>query len=450
MSELTPRRLILAQVLVTCGPSIALLGMGRGTAAALWYLGTLLPIVIYSAAGKDAWPAGAITIATIPLLMVIRDYFSYSSAFAVLALGVAVYGFATPQRLLDLFRNRVVFGLLAALSLYWMLSAAITVDVFANIRAVELALAVTSVYLLGQSRKWLAASLNGLILCTLLVSIGLLPFGDRLGAARIGDISLGNPVRTGFLCALALLLAFADRGRWLQLEKARRSILVIVAASSCALALSTSRGGWAVAAAALCAVAVLDRRSRVHLLGSGAVVAIALIVVLQSSRGATVVRYFEKMASSDRTILQRTSGRSDQWLAFPQVVWASPLWGHGLGAGRRISYEYTGVGRPWHSLYLHVGTETGLIGMSILGMLLYRIAVRCRSHRRATGETLPAAALVGFATVGITVIGFDAISGIYVGLALLAGDLRSVYVMTPLLPRTTEEVYGSASPVLPL
>lgn len=88
--------------------------------------------------------------------------------------------------------------------------------------------------------------------------------------------------------------------------------------------------------------------------------------------------------------------------------------------------------------------------MTVLGVLLYRIGVRCRNHRRTTGETLPAAALTGFVTVGVTVIGFDAISGIYLGLALLAGDLRSVYIMTPLIPRTSEDVYGSARPVLPL
>lgn len=447
MRDFDPRRLLLTQVLFTCAPVILLLGAGRSSAAALWYLGSLLTIVIYSAAAKRAWPAGALIVATVPLLMVIRDYFSYSSAFAVLALGVAVYAVAMPRSVVELTRNRTVCGLLGALFLFWAFSALLTGDAFTNIRAVELVLAVANVYLLGHSRRWLSASLNGLVLCTVLVSIGLLPFGDRLGAAQIGDISLGNPARTGFLSALALLLAFADRGRWLQLETARRWIFVIVAASSCTLALSTSRGGWAVAIVMLCSIAVLDQRSRRHVMSSALITLVALVAVLQTSRGATIIRYFEKAMSSERSVLARTSGRSDQWRVFPAVVWASPIWGHGLGTGRQISYQYTGVGRPWHSLYLHVGTESGLLGLAILGGLMITIGRRCRAHRQMTSESLPLAALFGFATIGITVIGFDAISGIYVGLALLGGDLRSLYVVVPLHVQSAPAIAGPVGTV---
>ncbi|MBL8291805.1 MAG: O-antigen ligase family protein [Bryobacterales bacterium] len=447
MTDLVPRRLLLIQVLITCGPPVLLLSSGRSSAAAIWYFGVLLAIVLCSAAGKRAAPGGALIVATIPLLMVIRDYFSYSSVFAVLAVGVAVYVFAMPQSVAELTRNRTAFGPLAALSLFWALSAITTGDVLTNIRALELALAVANVYLLGHSRRWLGASLNGLVLCTFLVSLGLLPFGERLGAAQIGEISLGNPARTGFLSALVLLLAFADRGRWLLLEAARRWIFVIVAAASCTLALSTSRGGWAVAVVMLCSIAVLDRRSRTHVMNSAVITLVAVVVVLQTARGTTVIRYFDKVMSSERSVLARTSGRSDQWRVFPTVVWDSPVWGHGFGAGRRTSYEYTGVGRDFHSLYLHVGTETGLLGLAILAYLMASIGRRCRDHRRMTSETLPLAALLGFATIGITVNGFDAISGVYVGLALLGGDLRSLYVVVPTPHQSAEALDSTAETV---
>jgi len=43
--------------------------------------------------------------------------------------------------------------------------------------------------------------------------------------------------------------------------------------------------------------------------------------------------------------------------------------GFGPGSGKAVSLRYTSLGKPWHSLYLQVGVELGLIGLGALAWL---------------------------------------------------------------------------------
>jgi O-antigen ligase len=106
----------------------------------------------------------------------------------------------------------------------------------------------------------------------------------------------------------------------------------------------------------------------------------------------------------------------------PAVLHESLLWGYGPGLGYEVSRRFTKEGKPWHSLYLLVGAETGVPGMMALLVLLGMLAVRGVRHLRASGEIVPLMALLSFAFIGVSVSGIDAISGVFLGYAFGGGD----------------------------
>ena len=73
----------------------------------------------------------------------------------------------------------------------------------------------------------------------------------------------------------------------------------------------------------------------------------------------------------------------------------------------------------WHSLYMHVGVETGMIGLIMLAGFLMILIYRGYLYRQATGNIVALIDILGFMTIGISVVGIDAITGIYLGLAFL-------------------------------
>src|ERR1039457_2294265 len=76
----------------------------------------------------------------------------------------------------------------------------------------------------------------------------------------------------------------------------------------------------------------------------------------------------------------------DQWESFPAVFFDSPIWGFGPGSGKAVSLHYTKEGKTWHSLYLLVGVETGLIGLIGLMFLLGALTRRGIAHWRTRRE----------------------------------------------------------------
>src|ERR1019366_10267652 len=102
--------------------------------------------------------------------------------------------------------------------LYWWSSILYTGDFTSNMRLLDYILSSTAIYFLANRRSWLATALVGLGLSGSVLAVSLLPYGDRLGAADIDSIHVGNPVLMGVPSAMVLLLALADNGRWLLLE----------------------------------------------------------------------------------------------------------------------------------------------------------------------------------------------------------------------------------------
>jgi O-antigen ligase len=256
--------------------------------------------------------------------------------------------------------------------------------------------------------------------------VGLFPYGDRLGSVRMGSISLGNPVAYGLAAALIFLLCVAEAGRWLGLERYPTARFLLSLVSAAFLVLSTSRGSWLVAIVGVLTVLFLGNRFRKAALWIVVLVpVIAIAAVLSTGRGADVARFYNKVASPDTNLSQKTTGRINQWERLPQAFASSPVWGHGGGSGATVYHDLGGSQLEWHSVYLQLLVETGSIGFLIFAVIMLGIGLRTHEHRRTTSEIVPLLALYCYLTIGLSISAFDAISGVYVGLALLGGDYRS-------------------------
>ena len=192
---------------------------------------------------------------------------------------------------------------------------------------------------------------------------------------------------------------------------------------------STSRASWLVAAVSLLIILFLDRSRRRLALVSIALLGVATAIAVHTERGTFVTAWYERTFSPQRTLLQKTSGRSDQWVLLPAVMKDAPIWGFGPGAGPRIYAQYSlleptvqfrrGHEMAWHSLYQQIAVETGILGIVVLLIL---IALMLKSGYRAwreRGELTPLLGAVGFIIVAGTVSGMDPASGMFVGFALL-------------------------------
>ena len=152
-----------------------------------------------------------------------------------------------------------------------------------------------------------------------------------------------------------------------------------------------------------------------------------------------IAHVFNKTVDSDRSLANRTSGRSAQWEAIPILFPLSPIWGYGPGSAKDVDYTYTHRHLLFHSLYLDVIVETGLLGfiplICVLGLLLRRAIL----HLRRFGEVTPLVGVVAFMLIGMSVTAFDCISGVFLGLAFMSREQRPRFLAREMLIRTVEE-----------
>jgi len=299
-----------------------------------------------------------------------------------------------------------------------------------NSRMLELSFGAAMIVLLGSRRSYLRVAMTGIAVTVLLTALGLAPHsGARLGQAEIGTTSMGNPILIGLSSALVVLMALANRGEGLvsgRMNFLRWPFLMI---GTIVLVLSTSRGSWAVMLAGLAAMFAFAQRDRARI--AGALTAVVAVIALLAASGLAdpAIEYLNRVTSSERTLVQKTTGRFDQWQKFPEVFAKAPVWGHGPGSGNSAYEAISGRNLSWHSLYLHIGVETGLFGLFSLGTILGVLLVRGMRHARLTGEVGPLMGCVCFATIGMSVTGFDAVSGIYLGYGFLGMNFAGMRVI---------------------
>jgi O-antigen ligase len=423
VAKLHPR--VLLEVAICVMPTMTLVGFGKLYAGSRWLFIWLTLFMLYHFLARKPIQAIALIVALVPTIMLVRGAFYYSAPIVISVAAVFMQVALSPEELVSLKRNKMLVALLSFAVIYWWLSFIKSGDYSSNIRILELSFIATSVYLMGNHRSYLATAIVGLAFSVICEGAGLLPFGDRLG---------GNPIAIGLSATFIFLFAIVDRGQWLFVEKHRisRSLLAVLAAAC--LVLSTSRGSWLVALVGLLVILIFNKESRGLLLTTVLLVTVLIAILLQSSRGPVVKHYFDNATDSDKSLAKRTTGRADQWQSFPRVLGDSPLWGFGPGSGKAVSLRYTKEGKPWHALYLLIGTETGLIGLICLAGFLGTLLRRGLVHWRSCGELGPLLALICFMIIGVSVSGIDAISGVFLGFAFVGSDLLMIRVRHVVMP----------------
>lgn len=412
---------IVAQLALCTAPAAALFALGSMTQGSQIFVALLSALLSYYVVSRCKYEFLAVAIGSLPMLSFTRGFFVFYSIFFFLALGLLLWGALEPSAVVRLWKDPI-WKLLALLAcIFWWISAALNMDYTSNMRVLELVFSTGCTVLLASRRSYLATAMIGFAVSHTALALGVMSHsGGRLGMIEMNDVLLGNPIYVGLPGAVILLMVLADEGRWMLLEGRifLRSVICITAAVW--LLLSGSRGSWIATLAAFFTILFWGGKARKSVIASILLVALATTVLLSTKAGENVTKQVEKLADNDRTIANRTSGRSIQWSVIPTVFLESPVWGWGPGSGREVAYLYTGRHLGWHALYLQVIGETGIIGVIALLSVLIPLVARCNAYRRQFGEITPLAAIMTYIAIGISVSAMDSVSGICLGLAFAA------------------------------
>lgn len=425
---------ILLQVFICIVPSMVLLSLGDyGLASRVFYI--LFGLGLSRALiRKNAPEITCFIVACLPGLMLLRDFYYYSSVQVFLFLGVAIWAFYARADLQWMLKGKVVKGLLIFCVIYWLLSFALTGDYSMNLRVFELAFSALSVRLLSRYRKYLATAVAGLAISGFSIGLALSGEGGRLGMIRNDSASVGNPVTFGMPMALIVVLCLADGGRWLRLEASpiRRTALAIVA--SAFLLLSTSRGSWSVAAVGILIMLFASRR-RFDVLRYVLVGSIGVAIWAHFADTSMIEKYIYKTFYSNEE-WSEVNARVAQWEAFPKAFIDAPIVGFGPGSGKPVSTYYSGHQLIWHSLYLHMGIECGSVGLILLFIFLGTIISQDIHHLHQFHEIAPLLGIMGLITIAFSIPGIDGVCGLFLGMGLSGGSGSKYRIVRTLYTRT--------------
>jgi O-antigen ligase len=419
LREIAPPWHLLFPVLLCTIPAAVFVFLGSPLPGARYLVFATILVLGYYALTRQIYCFATVGVGFLPMVLLLRGVFFYYGVLAILGATLILFLRDEVSSVLELWNDRAWRYLALFGVLFWWLSVLITGDKSANLRIFELVLGSGAVVLLARKPSHLAVALFGMWISTNLLAIGMLPYGDRLGLAEIDETRLGNPILVGIPSASLLVISLADGGQWMLLQK--RKILGIAVPLMMAqwLILSGSRGSWIMALSALTLLLLIGARDRKVVFALAGLGALVVSIWSSTSRGTSVAEQFSKTLDTERSLANRTSGRSEQWKAIPYALAESPVWGWGPGTGKDVAWKYTGRHLGWHALYLQMMGETGLAGvaamLAFLGTLIYR-GVR---HRLRCRENLPLLCAVAYIVIGASVSAMDATCGVLVGLALL-------------------------------
>ena len=437
------RRRVVALVLICTLPTAVLLAAGRLQLAADCFWAVFLAIVGALILFRRHETLLSLIIGVIPWLSLLRGsgFMFYNVNAVVLAVGALHYLVRAPQVVVATGRGcRLAVCLIVGAGIYYALSLARTGDYARNLRMFEFGLAVWCVLLAGRNRFVLGSGLLGLIFAAVAAGLALLPHNGligRLGIAVIEGSVVGNPVQLGMALALVCLAMLVDRGHWLAWIEARwwNGCWLVIAAIL--LVLTTSRAAWLVTSCGLLLTAMFGRNQRVRSVLLAGMVPVCVLVALAGPFGTGLRDGLHRTFSEERDMTGRTSGRSDQWRVAGRAVTMSPLrllCGYGPGTGPTVYAKASdevadvryAVGRKaeWHSLFLQVLVETGLVGLTFLVVWLAVAFARVVAGLRRTGRLLPLVCFSGYVLTILTVSGNDTIAGTMLGIALLGAGSR--------------------------
>lgn len=420
-------KIILAQVAWCTMPALIFVRMGQLRAGSIWCFSFLLIFLFIYALKRNIPAFLALTVASLPALSYTRGFFFHNSVVFLFGIGIIFWLIHAPKEGLKLWENHLIRWFFLIGMVYWMFAVLITRQYHANLNVMEMLCSAGSIFLLTRYPRYLATGIAGVGISIVSVAVGMMGLGARMGMANIEGINLGNPIVFGLSVVLVLLLIIADNGKWLFLENSKKIKNGLIVMCGILLLLSTSRGSMLVVFVGVIVTVFYQSQQRRKVLLALLLMGGVFLGVLQTERGEQASLWFEKVFDSEQDLSQKTTGRYEMWLLFPEILEDYPLWGVGPGLGKEAYAHYSliypevtyhkGDEMAWHSLYLQVGVETGMIGLGMLAILLIKLTFKTLSYRKWTGQVVPLIGIVGFVTIGVSVSGFDGISGLFLGFA---------------------------------
>lgn len=426
---LTPPKLqknLLIQYLICISPLMPAFYSHHPNTGGYAFVALLIGTMIFHAWHKRQVHVLCLFVSAIPLVDLLRGTYMPFNMPVVLLTCVFVWLWVSPGAVKEFWKRRDIPYVIAGSVIYWLLGFLLTGDYSRNLRSVEWSLCASAILILSERRSYLSTALVGVGISAITMGLILLPYGERLGMGYVPGMTwqIGNPIVLGVPCAFILLLAIAERGRWLLLERRPfwRGMMMVM----CGLLLmfSTSRGSWLILFFGMIVIGIWDKNARTPMLAGTVVFAvlIAIIFSLNIPRVEAVQHYFLQVISPDTSIEKRTTGRSEQWEALPTILEVSPIWGVGPGGGRAASVLYANKNIIFHSLYLQIAAETGIAGLTLLAVLLGSIVMRGVKHARTYGEIVPLLGAVSYMVMGLSVEALDIVGGMMLGIAFVGGN----------------------------
>jgi O-antigen ligase len=426
----------LFQVLLCAVPAAGLLASGRASLAGYYFWGMFGLVLLITALRGRCDEMLALLISLAPFINLLRS-FAFYNVIVTLFGGAGLYYFVLSSGTCARACKRfpLLVGMFVCIAIYYALSVFNTAEYFANLRLFELVFTIFFVLLLSRTPALLGAALIGLIVCAWGVGISMLPHlgsGSRLGIISLNGYTLGNPTQLGIPLAFGFLALIVDRGRWLRLDSKPAWRWLMLAVTLPLLALTTSRSSWLVAAGGVFLCTLIDGKQRLKMLMIVAIAAIAVQAVLISPFGLSLKKGIERTFGEEKSVSHRTSGRSDQWKVASYVFTRSFenfLFGYGAGRSPQVYAAYSAevpgvkyaIGKKvaFHSLFMQIAVDVGLIGLLLLtiglAIAFFKIAFRLSSQR----SIFPLICFLAYVFIVITVSGNDINSGIFLGIALL-------------------------------
>ena len=442
----------LLQVLFCILPATALLAAGRASLAGYYFWVMLGFMIAWKMLAGRRDEVLCLLLASAPFINLLRSFAFYNVIVALFGACLLYYMMlASGPFFATLRKHKLVVILFLFVGVYYLMSFWNTGQYSANLRMFEMVFTVMVVLILNRNPVLLGAALTGLIVSAWCVGIGMIPqlgSGARLGMVALEGQTLGNPTQLGVPLALAFVALVADQGRWLNLQHRPGVRLVLILVTMPLLALTTSRASWLIAAFGLLSCLVAGSRQRLKALLVVVLAAVAIQGVLLSPLGTSLKKGIERTFDDKRSVRQRTSGRSDQW----RVAWyavtreVTPmLFGYGPGRSPAVYAEYSGnvpgvkyaVGKKvaFHSLFMQIGVETGLIGLLILAVWLGAATTKAVIALPARRTLLPCIGVGSFFLIIVTVSGSDINSGVFLGIGLAGATVAVPKPAQPLPAR---------------
>jgi O-antigen ligase len=453
------RRSLILQTLLCTAPSSVFLVLGNTSLAGLSFWGVLMLLLLRLAILGKRDEMLCLVLALAPAISLLRTLAPFYNLVSVLSFCVLAYYKAQSEgKAWNILRRYpMTIALACYITLYYAFSFVITGDYSAQIRLFDFLLSALIVVIIGRRRELLSAGLLGLVISSVIIGLAMLPYigstsSSRLGLVIVGGVGLGHPGTLGASLALSFLALLVDRARWLDLQRKWAVRILLAAPALILLALTSSRASWMVAVAGILVSFLFDRRSRLKTIVFIGLACLAIQLVLMSPYGSSLQRGIERTFGDDRSIAVRTTGRADQWIAAYAAFTASPqsiMWGYGPGSGYDIYAKYSrevqsvkfavGEKLAWHSLYLQLAVEAGLLGLIpfLAGLLI--VLVKTLGWTRKHRAVFPLVSFVGYALTITAVSGNDSVSGVMLGIGLLA-TIRETSRRTQHVARLSGEI----------